>query len=237
MNTITGLKLVATLSLSTFAFAVAGCSSSAEEGVGAQSSKLDSCSNLAHETRLSEGARCNSSADSCRPGLRCVNFEGGIAKCATFANVTIGQPGEACDTTSHKCALGLTCSVGKCAYNCDLYAKPKTCADIECNPNQICEETSGGPHCTHDPASDATPVAPPASDAAPVPSGPQAGDVGGSCAGFNDAVYCGLNYVKQGDPTVLYRCSNGVLYVVKDCKTTGGQCIAIRGVADDYCSN
>ena len=232
MNAMNSIKLLVTLSLSTGALALAGCSASPDEGHGSQSAKLSSCSNLTYETRLRDGALCNSSADACRPGLRCVDFEGGYAKCSTFATVTSGQPGEACDTTSHKCDLGLTCSGGKCAYNCDLYGtQTKTCADIECNPDQVCVETSGGPHCTHVNAPDPAPAAPAS------PAGAQPGDAAGSCAGFNDAVYCGLNYVKAGDPTVLYRCSGGVLRVVRDCKASGGKCVAIQGADDDYCSN
>ena len=38
----------------------------------------------------------------------------------------------------------------------------------------------------------------------------------GSCAGFNDGLYCGSDYV-NGDPSTLYQCSGGSISVAEVC--------------------
>jgi hypothetical protein len=51
------------------------------------------------------------------------------------------------------------------------------------------------------------------------------------CRGFNDADYCGGNYI-AGDPSTLYRCAGGEQYVVAWCPNG---CHAVRGPENDAC--
>lgn len=53
---------------------------------------------------------------------------------------------------------------------------------------------------------------------------------GANCSGYNDALYCGSDYV-NGDPNTLYRCSGGVASVEQIC-ANGCQ---IESVANDSC--
>lgn len=88
---------------------------------------------------------------------------------------------------------------------------------LQCGASQTCE---------------APPAPPPAPVDPPPSSGPQPGDDHGSCAGFNDAFYCGRNYVSSGDPNILYRCRGGRLIVQQVC---ANGCNAIRGPQNDHC--
>lgn len=54
---------------------------------------------------------------------------------------------------------------------------------------------------------------------------------GASCRGYNDALYCGHNYV-HGDSSTLYRCAGGVAYVEEVCPSG---CAAMPDGSDDRC--
>jgi hypothetical protein len=63
---------------------------------------------------------------------------------------------------------------------------------------------------------------------------PSAGEApaGASCSGYNDALYCGSNYV-NGDPNVLYRCAGGIAYVQENC---ANGCRSMPDGSDDRCN-
>jgi hypothetical protein len=128
------------------------------------------------------------------------------------------------------CAAGLTCV----AVSATAYCLPPRNAGA----GSYCESddsyftcaaglSCAGYTCTAPPP----PPAPPPSTPPPS-SGPSRGDYAGSCAGFNDATYCGLNYIRAGDPSILYDCRGGNLYVNTVC---ANGCNAIRGPENDHC--
>jgi hypothetical protein len=92
------------------------------------------------------------------------------------------------------------------------------------------DHTHPAPPPAVDPANATAPVA---GDTPPVRTAGGAQGSIGSCAGFNDALYCGQNFIALGDPNTLYECRSGELIERERC--TAG-CVATGTGVNDYCA-